>query len=142
MIRSPAYQALLDKLISLEPRAGYSSAAQIGDLTNAQLATVLLHEPTVLADACVGESLLNAVVAILCEQPFNTIERAAMIGSSVSTALRDQARTYLLEQVVEQIATDEERQLADENDARWSRDTRGRFDVLADEYGVASLFVG
>lgn len=142
MTRSPAYQRLLDRLIADEPNGSYFNAKQIGPLTNADLATVIGHEPTVLADACTGDTLVTDVIATLTRTSLNSIESAALLGAAIEGALRSQAQDYLLDEVQTQLALDEERRRADASDSWARRDTRSNCEILADAYGVASLFIG
>lgn len=134
--RSRDYQRLIDRILSHEPRAGYSLGAQIPELSESELATVVKHESTVLADACCGEALLESVIASLTEEGFNSIERAAMIGAAITGAVRAQARRYLLEEIQTEVARREEREQEIESELRHAHDPRH------DDYGVNNLFVG
>ena len=105
-----AYRQLLNRLCALEPHCGFTSAAQIGDLTDAELAALLQHEPTVLADAACSAALVRSIATTLATEGIGLIVRSAMLGAAIHGCLRAQARTYLLGVVQDELAQRDEQE--------------------------------
>jgi hypothetical protein len=102
ILTSPAYDGLLERLAEQQPNNGFQSADQLAPLLRPiDMATVLDHEPTVLAEACCGEALVTYVAQHLRDNECD-LNRAAFIGAGLQGALAAKVRDYLLPEVQEE----------------------------------------
>ena len=93
------YDALIDRLIAQAPAGEYAHPEELPALTDADLATVLEHEPCLLADA-MSERVCAVAASILSEDEPRPVRRVAQLGTLIVMALREVARPYLLTDVV------------------------------------------
>lgn len=101
-LTSPAYDVLLERLAEQQPNNGFQSADQLTPLvTRADMATVLDHEPTILAESCCGDALVEHVARYLRSDECD-INRAAFIGACLQGALAAKVRHFLLPEVQEE----------------------------------------
>lgn len=97
-----AYDNLLASIAENEPNTGFQSADQLAPLlTPLDMAIVLDHEPTVLAEACCGDALVTHVAQYLRSDECD-LNRAAFIGACLQGALAAKVRDYLLPEVQEE----------------------------------------
>lgn len=90
-----AYAALISRLADKEPNNGFTSIDQLPALTEAEIASVLRHESTVLADACAEDSIIESVIASLTNPSLNDLTKPAHIGAALLGVLVPQARDYV-----------------------------------------------
>ncbi len=130
-----AYDELLERLLSEQPRGGWTDVADLPELTDADLAACAKDEGALVLDAADSELFIRRVIDQLASHD-PTMRRYALIGTSFVAELQSLAKAYLLRE----LRAEADRRAAEHADEVYhrERDERGTWaDAAAEDAGVS-----
>jgi hypothetical protein len=105
------YTRLINRLSTDEPHTGWESTRQLGQISTADLVTVLTRESIVAADACCDERVMRDLIYALNAESTSEQLSNEILGAAFRRALKQQAAVYLLDKLQDESARDAERAL-------------------------------
>jgi hypothetical protein len=90
------YQALIDRLADSEPKCGYTNLAQF-ELSDADVAIVIQHEPDIIADAFVPTTgYIESNIRWALNNSIDRTRANATLGEMVRVIVRVEAKKLVL----------------------------------------------